>query len=143
MLHSEQYDSILGTPSAQKILRLLYCWEQLPVKELMNKTELSESQIYNTLRALELINLVESVSRGLYTYTKSNFSLKLHEAYISQLVQIIGQELHEMGSILDSEAYETLDEKYTKLITLWEPLLDKYYPLKISSIAGHILERYQ
>lgn len=139
---TEIFDSALGTPSSQKILRLIFCWNQLPVKELIMKSNLSESQVYNTLRSLETINLVESVSRGIYAYTKNEFSLKLREAYVTQLIHLIGQQLHELSTNIDTEDIKSLDEKFTKLVTMWEPLLDIHYPLKASSLAGHILERF-
>ena len=142
MLQTETIDSILGTPSSQKILRLLYCWGQLSVKELISKTNLSESQIYNTLRSLESVNLVETVNRGLYSYTKNTFSMKLKEAYVSHLIQIIGKELHYLSSNIDKEDWKTIDERFTNLVTLWKPLLESNYPLKTSSLAGHILERF-
>ena len=31
-------ESYLGTPSAQKILQILVCWETIPVKEIITKT---------------------------------------------------------------------------------------------------------
>lgn len=141
MIHTAAIDTVLGTPSTQKILRLLYCWEQLTVKELVKKTRLSESQVYNTLRSLESINLVEQVGRGIYTYGKDSFSLKLKEAYIIQLIQIIGNELHELSTIIDTEDVQKVDEKFTNLVELWEPILDGFYPLKASSLASLIVER--
>jgi len=140
---TEHFDSILGTPSSQNILRLLFCWGQLPVKKLVKKSNLSESQVYNTIRSLESVGLVESVSRGIYSYTKNDFSLKLKEAYISQLIQIIGQQLHEISTNIDIIDIKSLDNKFSTLVTLWEPILDGYYALKVSSIAGHILERFK
>ena len=120
---TETVDSILGTPSSQRLLRLLFCWEQLPIKEIINKSNLSESQVYNTLRNLESIGLVKTISRGIYTHTDSSFTIKLKEAYLSQLVQLIGKELHYLSSELDKLAYEQLDKRFTVLVALWEPLL--------------------
>ena len=137
----ENIDSILGTPSAQRILRLLFCWGQLPASQLIKKSKLSESQVYNTLKNLESINIVETSSRGIYTYTKHDFSIKLKEAYLSQLIQLIGQSLHDLSSNLDKKSFNELDTEFTSLVTLWEPILDTHYPLKASSISGHILER--
>ena len=138
---TETFDSILGTPSSQRILRLLFCWGQLPVKELVAKSKLRESQVYNTLRNLEIIGLITTLSRGIYAHTDTAFTKKLKEAYLSQHVQLVGKELHHLSSDLDQLSFEELDKRFTMLVELWEPLLNKYYPLKTSSIAGHIIEK--
>lgn len=122
-------------------MRILFCWGQLSTKTLIKKSQLSESQVYNTLKNLEGIGLVVSVERGIYTYSKSPFANKLKDAYISHLVQIIGKELYNISSELDTLPFNVLDKQFSMLVKLWEPLLDEYYRLKASSLAGHILEK--
>lgn len=138
---TETVDTILGTPSSQRILRLLFCWERLPTKEIILKSKLSESQVYNTLRKLESIDLIESTSRGFFRYKTNQFSLKLKDAYIAQLIQLVGKELYKLSGDLDKSSFEVLDKHFTNLVELWEPILDSHFPLKTSSIAGHILDR--
>ena len=51
-IENTELDSLsrfLGTPSAQRIFQLLICWDSLSIKEIIQKTGISESQSYSTL----------------------------------------------------------------------------------------------
>ena len=85
--------------------------------------------------------MVTSVSRGIYKIDKNQFTEKLHDAYITQLVQMIGKELYLLTKDLDKVSFEELDRRFSTLVENWEPILEKYYPLKTSSLSGHILSK--
>ncbi|HKZ42356.1 MAG TPA: hypothetical protein VJ044_15435 [Candidatus Hodarchaeales archaeon] len=138
---TQSLDSVLGSPSSQRILRILLCWNELPTKKIVKKANLSDSQVYNTLKSLESIGLVTSPSRGIYSILKTPFSEKLGEAYLVQLVQLIGKELYLLGKNLDSFPFAELDKRFSLLVERWEPLIDKHFSSKASFLAEHILER--
>ncbi|HKZ41521.1 MAG TPA: hypothetical protein VJ044_11200, partial [Candidatus Hodarchaeales archaeon] len=138
---TEVMDSILGSPSSQRILRLLLCWNQLPIKEIVKKSDLSDSQVYNTLKSLQSIGLVISPSRGIYSIPKTQFVEKLGEAYLPQLVQLIGKEMYLLGKDLDKIPFVELDRRFSLLVDRWEPLIDTHFRAKASFLAEHILQR--
>ena len=96
-----EIESYLGTPRAQKILQILVCWETMPVKEIITKSGLSESQVHTTLRNLERIGTINHESRGIYRLSSNEFTQLLKKAYLVVINQVIGQKLHDLSKNLD------------------------------------------
>lgn len=134
-------NKILGTPSTQIVLQLLVCWDELAVKELIEKSKFSESQIHTTLQNLEKEGLVQKKSRGIYRLTESKFILSLKEAYLVKLEQLIGKQLYSLAEKIDILSLEELHRIWNELVELWNPILKKYFVIKASQIAGHIIDR--
>jgi len=111
------------------------------IKEIVKKSDLSDSQVYNTLKSLQSIGLVISPSRGIYSIPKTQFVEKLGEAYLPQLVQLIGKEMYLLGKDLDKIPFVELDRRFSLLVDRWEPLIDTHFRAKASFLAEHILQR--
>jgi DNA-binding MarR family transcriptional regulator len=127
-------DRILGTPSAQNIIRTLACWEGLPVKELIEKTNLSESQIHTTLKNLIKIGIVTSPSRGYYQFTQTEVVKKIQEAYATILIQSVGEELYKIMKTSSEYTSEELATILNKLQEKWGPIIQKHYSRMFSSL---------
>lgn len=131
----------LGTPSAQRIFELLTCWDSLSTKDIIKKSGISESQIYTTLGNLEKAGLVTKKTRGIYTTTDTKFTKLLKDAYLAKIEQVIGRELYFLGKHIDTLPLEQISERWTPLVEQWEPILREKFPQKMSSLAGHIVDR--
>lgn len=138
----EQLDKILGTPSAQRILRILVCWKSLPFKEVIPRAGFSVSQINSTLSQLEKVQIVTKESRGVYTLADTPFVASLTEAYTQLLVQNIGMELYQLTKGLEKLAPREISSRLSKLIFNWRPLLEQHFSHKLSSLVGHTVDRY-
>ena len=82
----EEDDKILGTPSAQKILRLFAIWENLTIKEILDKTTLSEGQIHKTLNNLQKIKLIRKRDKGFYQIESNFYSKAIQEAILNRTI---------------------------------------------------------
>lgn len=139
--HLEDLESSLGTPSAQKILSLLVCWDDLTVREIVKKSQLSESQVHVTLRGLEQQEVVKKLRRGVYALSDAKFPTKLREAYLANIDQVIGRTLHELTKKLDELSPSQIAETLEVLITQWDPLVQENYKWKLSSLSEYIVDR--
>lgn len=139
----EQLDKILGTPSAQRILRILVCWKSLPFKEVIPRAGFSVSQINSTLNQLEKAQIVTKESRGFYALMDTPFVERLTEAYTQLLVQNIGMELYRLTKGLDKLTPQEISLRLNELIFHWKPLLEQHFSHKLSSLVGHTVDRYR
>lgn len=137
----EDHEKALGTPSAQKIIGLLTCWDSLSLKELAQKTGLSESQIHNTANTLMRLNIIKKKSRGIYALSDSTFVNHLKTAYEDIIEQNVGNLLYFLSKNIDTLPLPELEEKWTSLTDQWEPFLHERFFQKVSSIAGHVIDR--
>lgn len=134
-------DRILGTPSAQNIIRTLACWEVLPVKELIKKTTLSESQIHATLKNLIKIGIVTSPSRGYYQFTQTEVVKKIQEAYTSILIQSVGEDLYKIMKTINEYTQEELAAILGRLQKKWGPIIQNHYSRMFSSLVENTFDQ--
>ncbi len=137
----EDFDKSLGTPSGQAVFRILVCWESLPIREIILKSKLSESQIHNTLKDLISLGLVVKESRGVYSLSKSQIASNLKKAYEEILEQHVGNLLYTLSKQLDIMPLHDIEELWTHLIDQWKPILEKKFKRKAASITNSIIER--
>lgn len=143
LVSDKEIDAILGTPSAQTILRLLSIWDQLPLKEVQNKSELSESQVHATLKRLVDIHILHKVTKGLYSYSPDNFASLLKEAYKEKNIHHVNTRLTHINSLLKENKIEEAQQAYQNLITGYEPMLDTYFSHLMSALTHSFLEHYE
>jgi predicted transcriptional regulator len=134
-------DRILGTPSAQNIIRTLACWERLPVRALIEKTHLSESQIHATLKNLIQIGIVTSPSRGYYQFAQTEVVRKIQEAYTSILIQAVGEELYKIMKTTNEYTPEDLTAILGKLQEKWGPIIQNHYSRMFSSLVETMIDQ--
>ena len=133
------FDTILGTPSAQKIIKFLVVWDKLSVKELAAKSSVSESQIHSSLKNLKAISLVEHESRGIYTLSDSPFSVKLKEAYYTGILEEINKKITSIKKLLKNNDLEQAKANFSLLKMQYDPFLKAHFLFIIDSLAKQIL----
>ena len=135
----EHLDKTLGTPSAQKVLRFLVCWEKLPYRELIAKTGLSESNVYATLRKLQQLGFVTSEVRGIYQLSKDDFTQTFKTSYSVLLKRIISQNLYQISKQIDIVPPDRITDQLLNLRDSYKPFIDRYYSKKFSSLIGTLI----
>ncbi len=135
----DYFDKALGTPSAQKILRFLVCWEKLPYRDLIVKSGLSESNVYATLKKLQQSGIVISDVRGIYQLSEDEFTQTVKAAYSVFLKRIISQNLYEISKQIDLVSPEKIIDQLLYLKDTYKPFIDKYYSKKFSSLIGGLI----
>ena len=136
------FDQVLGTPSAQTILRLVAIWTDLSPKEIAHKTGFSDSQVYSTLAKLVQINVLVKAKRGLYHYSDDTFALSLRQAYIDRSISFINFSIYEIKSLLRSHKLDEAGSQYEKLISFFDPLLKSHFSHIMSSLSHSFLEAF-
>nr|MDO8116853.1 hypothetical protein [Candidatus Sigynarchaeota archaeon] len=131
-----------GTPSAQKIIQALTCWEILTVKQLGEMTELSESQIHATLQSLINADIVKRESRGTYVLSDSPFAREVKVAYSALLERIIGKFMYNLAMHLDDMSPDDIATRLGYMLTRWKPMMETLYRTNLSSLAEYIIDRY-
>ena len=132
-------DKTLGTPSAQKILRFLVCWEKLPYRDLIIKSGLSESNVYATLRKLQQSGVVISDVRGIYQLNEDEFVQNYKAAYSVLIKRIISQKLYDVSKQIDQVSPEKITDQLLSLRDSYKPFIDRYYSKKFSSLIGALI----
>lgn len=138
-LSIDYLDKTLGTPSAQKILRFLVCWEKLPYRDLIIKSGLSESNVYATLRKLQQSGVVTSDVRGIYQLNEDEFVQNYKAAYSVLIKRIISQKLYEVSKQIDQVSPEKITDQLLSLRDSYKPFIDRYYSKKFSSLIGALI----
>ena len=136
----EEEDKILGTPSAQKILRLFAIFENLTLKEIIDKTGLSDAQIHKTLNNLQKINLITKKEKGNYQIAENSNSKAIQEAILNRITILINEDLKEIDNQLVSGNREEAHDKFLYLIKNFEPMLKRNFKYKLNSIVHQFLE---
>lgn len=136
-----EYEKALGKPSAQKIITLLTCWNSLSLKEIIQKTGLSESQVHNTLKSLIELNIILKKSRGIYAISNSKFAKHLKTAYEDIIKQTTGNILFDISKNIDTLPLSELETKWKDLIDQFEPFLKEHFSNQLSSLSSHIIDR--
>jgi len=137
----EEYEKALGTPSAQKIIALLTCWNSLALREIVQKTGLSESQVHNTLNSLREVEVVSKKSRGIYSLSRSKLATHLSTAYADIIEQTVGNSLYFLSKNIDTLPLPELEKRWKALIDQWEPFLTAHFSHQLSSLSSHIIDR--
>ena len=140
---SFNFDSILGTPTSQQIIRLLSIWPELSVKELQEKTSLSETQIHNTLKNLISIDVVKKIKRGIYSLNTNSFTNSLKDAFISNTTEIINNKIYSILQKLKNGEREDAQNEFEVLVLLYNPLLETRFSKVMNSLAHSFLEKYE
>ena len=140
---SPEFDSVLGSPSAQKIIRLLVVWDKLSVKDLASKSQVSESQIHYTLSNLKAIGLVNSESRGIYKLSDSSFSLKLRDAYYTGLIEVVNNKISFIKQLLRDGLIGEAKANFALLKIQFDPVLKKHFLFILDSLAKQILDQLE
>lgn len=135
----EYLEKTLGTPSAQKILRFLVCWEKLPYRDLIVKSGLSESNVYATLRKLQQSGVVTSEVRGIYQLSEDEFIQTYKAAYSVLIKRIISQNLYDISKQIDLVSPEKITDQLLSLRDSYKPFIDRYYSKKFSSLIGALI----
>jgi DNA-binding transcriptional ArsR family regulator len=135
----EYLEKTLGTPSAQKILRFLVCWERLPYRDLIVKSGLSESNVYATLRKLQQSGVVTSEVRGIYQLSEDEFIQTYKAAYSVLIKRIISQNLYDISKQIDLVSPEKITDQLLSLRDSYKPFIDRYYSKKFSSLIGALI----
>lgn len=135
----EMFDKTLGTPSAQKILRFLVCWEKISFRELIAKSNLSESNVHSTLRKLQRSGLVSSGVRGIYQLTDDDFTKTLTTSYSILIKRIIARNLYNLSKQMEVTSPEKILDQLLLLKDLYGPYIDRYYSKKFSSLVGSLI----
>lgn len=136
-------DQTLGTPSSQIILRLLAVWENLSAKDIVIKSELSESQVFTTLNRLLSINVIEKVQKGIYQFDAGKFPQFLKQAYTERSINRINKIIYEITGHLRNDELNQAEEKYKDLMLFYEPLLKRNFSHLLSSISHSFLDAFE
>lgn len=137
------FDSTLGTPTSQQIIRFLSIWSELSIKEIQEKISLSETQIHNTLKNLIRIGVVMKVRRGVYSLNPSPFTENIKNAYISNTTQILNNIIYIIKQKLKEKDIQRANEEYDNIILLYQPLLEEKFSRMMHSLAHSFLEYYE
>ena len=136
----EEDDKILGTPSTQKILRLFTIWETMTLREIIEKSELSEAQIHKTLINLQKISLVTKKDKGVYYLSNNSFSKTIQNAYINRLLPYISSIISEIHEELDKGNRDKAHDRFHYLGIKYEPILRKNFSYKMNSLVHRFLD---
>lgn len=136
-------DQILGTPSSQIILRLLAVWNNLSSKDIVKKSELSESQVFTTLNKLVSIKVIRKVQKGIYEFDSGKFPQYLKQAYIERSIIHINKIIYEISNHLKNNELIKAEEKYKDLMQFYEPLLKRNFSHLLSSLSHSFLEAFE
>lgn len=139
----EELDKILGTPSAQRVFRILVCWGKLSLKEIVARSNFSESQVHLTLTHLEKAQIVKKESRGIYTLTNVPFVHSLKRAYTELLITRVGMKVYRLSKEMENLTPVEVGDRLDNLIFHWQPILEQNYRLKLSSLVNYSLNRYR
>lgn len=136
-------ETVIGTPSAQKVIVLLVTWPNLSIKEIQSKTKLSKSQIHITLKNLQDIQIVQTVTRGYYTLAESKFTQLLKEAYQAKIIESINKQIYQIKQALKRKEIKEATEMFQELQEKYDPLLKERFPFIVSSLSHRFIEAYK
>lgn len=140
VLPIDEDDKILGTPSAQKIMRLFSIWETLTVKEIHVKANLSEGQVHKTLNNLQKISLITKREKGIYQLSSSSYTKAVQEAILNRLHHYINSIISEIHKKLDIGNRDEAHDKFRYLANNFEPILKKNFAYKMNSLTHRFLD---
>lgn len=139
--NQNNFETVLGTPTAQKIIKLLVTWDILSVQDLKKKSHVSKSQVHNTLKNLISLDIVDSPSRGIYSLYNNPFMKLLGEAYTLKIIELINSEIYKIKHLLKNDKLELAENKFTDLVAQYEPILQNSFSSILSSISSQFIEK--
>jgi hypothetical protein len=123
MSELDSMDSVLGTPSAQQILRILSTRDLIDLKELVRLTSLSHSQIQATLQNLIRIRLVVRQTRGIYKLNDSSMANNFKTTYLKTTIYFLNEQINIIFELLKKgekdqafAIFETISDKYSVIL---------------------------
>lgn len=134
-----QFDSVVGSARASKILRMLTIYDTLTVKELMDLTGISESQIHVLLRNLLAVQLLTKKSRGVYRISDLQHAQSIRNAYLSILLDFINKSIYEIQELLRNQEKDKAFNRLDELLTQYEPLLQQHFSRVMASLSHEFM----
>lgn len=136
----DSFESDLGTPTSQKLIKILVSWNTLSLQDLIDKSSMSKSQVHSTLKKLHKHKIVYSPSRGAYNLLDSPFTNLLKEAYRVKILEVINSEIYQVMQFLKTKQLETAEKKFTKLIEQYAPILRESFSYQLSSLSHDLID---
>ena len=134
------FETVLGTPTAQKLIKILVTWSPLSVQDLVSKSNVSKSQVHSTLKSLIAHSIVQSPSRGIYTFLDTPFTKLLKEAYRVKILELINSEIYNIKQLLKKNHLDRAESKFSELIDQYYPLLQDTFSSHLSSLSLRFIE---
>jgi hypothetical protein len=144
LLHSDDeisIDRVLGHLSTQRIFFTLVTWEKLTSNDIIAKTELSDSIIFQTLKSLTALNLVKKVSRGYYSLNTTPSTEHLKKFYLQILIEFVGGEIYKLSKNIETHPIEESSRQFDELLLKWQPIVEEHYSFRVSSLAEAIISK--
>ncbi|MHA1728085.1 MAG: hypothetical protein ACTSWY_05075 [Promethearchaeota archaeon] len=135
------FEIVLGTPTSQKLIKLLVTWRTLSVQDLIIKSHISKSQVHNTLKNLITQNIVHSPSRGIYSLFDSPFMKLFEEAYHLKIIEIINSEIYGIKHLLKNDKLVLAEKKFSDLVEQYNPILHDSFSSVFSSLSSQFIEK--
>lgn len=133
------FDSIIGNPSSSKILRMLTINDKLSVKELIELTQISESQLHVLLKNLLEINILIKVSRGIYGFSDHVFAKSIKEAYLEIIREYLNNSIYNIQELLKRGEKESAFELLKELIQMYKPFLEREFSRIMASLSHEFM----
>lgn len=140
LINEDPIDSALGTPLAQRLFRLFSIWQTLTYKELLNKSDISESQISVLLQRFVDTNLINKISKGNYSIQSTLFVSQLSQAYIDRSKELINNMIFKIHQELKMDNFTIASQIYEHLELFYLPLLEKYFQKQLSGLIHQFME---
>lgn len=137
----EEEDKILGTPSAQNLLRLFFIWERLTTKEIKDKIGLSEGQIFKTLNNLLKIKFIVRKDKGVYQLSNETNIRSIQEAYRGRIISYINTRINEVHFKLREGRKDEAHDIFHYLGRNYEPLVRNHFAIQFNSLVHRFLEK--
>lgn len=135
------FETVLGTPTAQKLIKLLVTWTSLSAQDLVAKSKVSKSQIHSTLKKLISQKILQSPSRGIYSFLETPFTELLEEAYRVKIFELINSEIYAIKHLLRQNKVDTADRKFSNLVEQYSPILQESFTSHLSSLSLRFIEK--
>jgi DNA-binding transcriptional regulator GbsR (MarR family) len=140
IVDDNNFESVLGTPTAQKVIKLLVSWSSLSVQDLVIKSNYSKSQVHSTLKKLVAYNIIHSPSRGIYAFQDTPFSNLLKEAYMVKILELINSQIYHIKQLLKKNQLDEAEKKFSELIKQYHPVLQESFSSQLSSLSLRFIE---
>jgi DNA-binding transcriptional regulator GbsR (MarR family) len=135
------FEAVLGTPTAQKIVKLLVTWDSLSIQNLVSKSHISKSQVHITLKNLISQSIVFSPSRGNYTLPESPFMKSFKKTYLIKIIELINSEIYIIKQFLKDDKLEQAEKKFSEMVEQYDPILQKSFSSMLSSLSSRFIEK--
>lgn len=138
---ANDFETVLGTPTAQKLIKLLVTWISLSAQDLVAKTKISKSQVHSTLNKLISQNILQSPSRGIYTFLSTPFTELLKEAYRIKIIELINSEIYVIKNLINRNKVDSAERRFSNLVDQYSPILQESFTSHLSSLSLRFIEK--